>query len=450
MITIPEDLESEVSLLATLCAPGNEQMASVEVGNIRDEDFHVPANRFMFQAVRSLLASGIEIGIATLADQLRTAGTLDRIGGVSTIVDTLGAPEISRPETLVKILRTRRHQRELQLLGGKLYREAALGDPAELMAETSAALSAMAQSSDQGNVEDISRFSDEALARVMDRMEGRSTVGTKFHGWRRLNGLTHGFQPGQLIVLAARPGIGKTALALNWLLGAGRNGRRCAFFSLEMPKEELWNRLIADKSGVNYRQMIEERNMDEFCKFAQSKGEVDAMPLHVSDRGKITVSEIAAQVDRIIVRHGSLDLLVIDYLQLLTSPAGGKNQTETIRIGEITRALKLLAKDRKIPILLLSQLNRDVEKRTAGKPQLSDLRDSGCIEQDADVVMFIHRSMNQTATDLIIAKHRNGPTMTLPLNFCPEITRYVEVERQTEPSEIYNPEPFSSLCEDLL
>ena len=139
---------------------------------------------------------------------------------------------------------------------------------------------------------------------------------------------------------------------------------------------------------------------------------------------------------------------MIDYLQLLTSAAGGKNQTETIRIGEITRALKLLAKDRKIPILLLSQLNRDVEKRTAGKPQLSDLRDSGCIEQDADVVMFIHRNMNQTSTDLIVAKHRNGPCATLPLNFCPELTRYIEVERQTEPSGI--PEPFSSFCEDLL
>jgi replicative DNA helicase len=178
--------------------------------------------------------------------------------------------------------------------------------------------------------------------------------------------------------------------------------------------------------------------------------EVDELPLHVSDRAKITVPEICAQADRIIGRHGKLDLLVIDYLQLLTSAPGAKNQSETVRIGEITRALKLLAKDRHVPVVLLSQLNREVEKRQAGKPQLSDLRDSGCIEQDADMVIFIHRAMAQTSTELIIAKHRNGPCMTLPLSFKPEITRYIELERQTsEDSGFANPAPLSYLTEDF-
>jgi len=450
MIQLPEDIESEIALLATLGAPGNEQTASVEISALCDEDFHHPHHRLIFQGMRSLLSGGGEMAMVTLADTMRTAGTLERVGGVSTLVEILGAQDVSRPEVLSRILRGKRKQREIMALGHRLLQSAISEDPADLIADATSTLSRMAQTSGQGNVQEVGRFSDEALAQMLDRVDGRCTVGTRFHSWPRLNGLTHGFQPGQLIVLAARPGIGKTALALNWFLRAGMNGKRAVIFSLEMPKEELWNRLVSDKSGVDVRRMVEERDKESFNLFARGKMEVDELPLHVGDRAKITVSEIAAQVDRIITRHGSLGLLVIDYLQLLTSTQGGKNQTETIRIGEITRELKLLAKDRHVPILLLSQLNREVEKRgAAGRPQLSDLRDSGCIEQDSDLVMFIHRTMRATATELIIAKHRSGPCMTLPLSFRSEITRYIELERMTEGGGCPDPEPMSALQEDF-
>ncbi|BDU72363.1 replicative DNA helicase [Mesoterricola silvestris] len=441
MKPIPEDPESERYLLATLCAPGNETALQVHIPGMSEKDFVVPAHQRLFKAIQHLVNSHQEVNALTIMD---APGLKEHISQTE-VFDILGAMEVGRPETLIAILKRKRLQRDLIALGGRLYREAGdTFDPAELMATIAGELSSLAQSTDKGNAEAVNRFSDEALALVADRIQGKSTFGTKFQGWPRLNGLTHGFQPGQLIVLAARPGIGKTALALNWVLRAAQNRKPSAVFSLEMGKEELWNRLVADKSGVNYREMIEKCDHEAFALFAQGKAEVDALPIHVSDRGKITVTEIAAQVDRIIARHGALGLVVVDYLQLITSPSGNKSQTETTRIGEITRSLKLLAKDRHVPILLLSQLNRESDKRSGGKPQLTDLRDSGCIEQDADVVMFIHRDMRATSTDLIIAKHRNGPVMDLPLVFKPELTRYIEIERETD----HNIHEYQDIRED--
>ena len=429
MIPVPENPEAERSTLATLCAPGAEHAAAVLVPTLCDRDFLVPSHRAVFMALRSLVAEGEEVNSLTLRARLTVQGAINLVGDITGLHSILEAEEVGRPEVLIRYLQTARKQRELQAIGYRILKTAADTDPVEVVAEASASLSAMAQTSGQGNIEPVANFSDDALAEMLDKVEGRSVRGTRLHGWPRFNGLTHGLQPGQLIVLAARPGIGKSALAMNWLLRAGMNGKRAAFFSLEMPKEELWNRLVADKAGVDTRKMIETQDREAFSLFAQGKMEVDDLPLHVSDRAKITVPEICAQVDRIIGRHGKLDLLVVDYLQLLTSVASVKGQSETVRIGDITRSLKLLAKDRHVPVLLLSQLNREVEKRQAGKPQLSDLRDSGCIEQDADMVIFIHRNMTQTNTDLIIAKHRSGPCMTLPLSFKPEITRYIELER---------------------
>jgi replicative DNA helicase len=445
MIPVPEDPDSERSLLATLCAPGAETAAAVLVPTLQEQDFIVPAHRCVFLALRALVARGEESAPATLRAEMETQGTLTRAGGIEGLHGILDAQEVGKPEVLLRIIQAKRRQRELQKLGESILRTAATTEPGELIESASKELTRLSLFQNHEQAEKVNGFSDEALVRIHDKMLGKSNVGCKFHSWPRLNGLTQGFQPGQLIVLAARPGIGKTALALNWFLRAGMNGKRCLYFSLEMSKEELWNRLISDKSGVDLRKMVENRDMESFDHFAAAKREVDLLQLHVDERGKITTSAIQAQVDRLIAKHGRVDLVVVDYLQLLSSAQGNKNQTETIRIGEITRALKILAKDRHVPIVLLSQLNREVEKRSSARPQLSDLRDSGCIEQDADLVMFIHRNMKETNADLILAKHRNGPVMTLPLQFDPAITRYIELERNTE---TWN--PSSEIRQDLL
>jgi replicative DNA helicase len=265
-------------------------------------------------------------------------------------------------------------------------------------------------------------------------------------GFSSLDQLTQGFQPGNLIVLAARPGIGKTALALNWVLNAARSYNVCgAFFSLEMSQEEVFMRLLAAHSRTNMKDIqsgrFDDRKMGELY---QGRDELIQMPMYICDQASITVP----QIQNMVVKQGSsanrpIQFLVVDYLQLLSSPEGSRaaKQNEATRVGEISRGLKLLAKDHGIPVVVLSQLNREVEHRQGGRPQLSDLRDSGAIEQDADIVAFIHRRMMpgpegqepDNSAELIVAKHRNGPTRVIPLTFLGEWATYRELERQTNP-----------------
>jgi len=281
------------------------------------------------------------------------------------------------------------------------------------------------------------------------RRKTRSSCGIAWEPGTRsgYHAITQGFQPGNLIILAARPGIGKTALALNWLLRAAQYHKASgAFFSLEMSKEEVFNRLLSAHSTINMK-AVQAGTFDEEiqARLLRSRDALLEMPIYINDQAGITVREITAMVDRHLSRSNQkLDLLIVDYLQLMSSPDSSRaaKQSEAVRIGEISRGFKLLAKDHHMPVVVLSQLNREVEHRQGGKPQLSDLRDSGSIEQDADMVMFIHRKMKAVlegeeedrSAELLISKHRNGPTGAVALYFEGEYARYRELERTTDPS----------------
>ncbi len=261
-----------------------------------------------------------------------------------------------------------------------------------------------------------------------------------------LDALTQGFQPGNLIVLAARPGIGKTALALNWVLAAAKKRGICgAFFSLEMSQEEVFLRMLASQARVNLKRIQAGEFPDEAKERLREAGnELLQLPIYISDQASITVPQIQSMV----IKQGTqsnrrVEFLVVDYLQLISSPDGSRasKQNEATRVGEISRGLKLLAKDQGIPVVVLSQLNREVEHRAGGRPQLSDLRDSGAIEQDADMVAFIHRRMvaksdeepPDNTAELVIAKHRNGPTKIIKLLFEGEFAQYRELVEETNP-----------------
>lgn len=205
-------------------------------------------------------------------------------------------------------------------------------------------------------------------------------------------------------------------------------------FSLEMPKAQLWERLVAAQAGVDVRAMVANQDRSAWHKIGNAKLELDERGIWIEDRSSITAQEIITETDSLLARSSNLRLLVVDYLGLVGG--GSAKASETQRLAEITRGLKVLAKDRGVPVILLCQLNREVENRANGKPRLSDLRDSGAIEQDADVVMFIHRKMtelrNEKSAELLIAKQRSGPTGSIPLLFSPELTRYEEVpQRET-------------------
>ncbi len=441
---VPEDQDTERILLSTLCAAGNEQAAAEVSMSLCSEDFVHPGHRAVFSSLLGLVNRQEEINALTLKIALEKAGELGRVGGYTSLVDLLSAEEVVRPQVLADRLTQLRKRRQLIRMGAQIIRAASEGEEPALTIDRSVTdLVRLVQAAERGGLEHVSAFSDALLADILDRLQGIKTHGLRL-GFPRFDGITQGFKPGNLIILAARPGIGKTAKALNWCLNAARSSQhaQCCFFSLEMSKSEVLERLWAAHGRIDMKAI--QRNPSAIEQLAEVKSAIDNLPIHIADRGAITAREIVAQVDRIIAKTGRIDLLVVDYLQLVSSPDAGKNrQSEANRIGEISRTFKLFAKDRGLPVVVLSQLNREVEKRQDGRPQLSDLRDSGAIEQDADMVLFIHRKMKPAmegeeedrSADLLISKHRNGKTGIVPLHFLGEYALFQESERQTTPAQ---------------
>jgi replicative DNA helicase len=443
---LPEDVEAERALLATICAPGAEMVAGEVVFQLSEDDFVHPGHRAVFKALRDCLENQIEVHPLTLKDILDQNGDLGRVGGYPGLVEMLGAEEVRRPKVLADLLSRKHKLRQLIRLGAQLVRRAAEEEaPPETLVEQAAVdLFRLAQGQDHKGLEHVGDVARDAMEALLDRLEGRGSSGLRV-GFSRLDNITQGFQPGNLIILAARPGIGKTALALNWLLRSAMIQKaHGAFFSLEMSKEEVFSRLLSAHARVNMKQ-VQAGAFDDAvqARLLQSRDALLELPIFINDQAGITTREITAIVDRHLSRANQrLDLLIVDYLQLLSSPpdSRGAKQSEAVRIGEISRAFKLLAKDRGIPVVVLSQLNREVEHRQGGRPQLSDLRDSGAIEQDADMVMFIHRRMRPAvegeeedkSAELILAKHRSGPVGVVPLYFEGEYATYREMERTTD------------------
>jgi replicative DNA helicase len=389
-----------------------------------------------------LLESGLELAPLLLRDAM-DAKALDRIGGLPGLGEVLMSDQVGDPHLLADILIKKRKHRELIHLGAMLSRRAAEEDapPEALVEEAGQELYRIAQGQDRRGLEHLAQIFHDTYQELLDRLEGRGSSGQRV-GFGRLDDITQGFQPGNLIVLAARPSVGKTSLALNWLWLASRKfGAHAAFFSLEMSREEVRDRLIAAHAQLDLKTVARGHITDSiYSEWMRARDELAQLPIYICDKAAITVREIAALIDK----HGTqgnqkLDLVVIDYLQLISSPPDSRaaRQTEAVRIGEISRTLKIMAKERGIPVIVLSQLNREIEHRQSGRPQLSDLRDSGAIEQDADMVMFIHKKELKGMEDepqyrdrieLLIAKHRNGPTGMVPLAFLPGYTLFREME----------------------
>lgn len=436
---LPEDLDSERALLSTLCAPGAEHVASEIVLELTPEDFVHPAHRVIFEALADVLDRHLEVSALTLKDSLAQAGELGRVGGFSGLVEILQGEEVGRPRILAEILQRKRKLRELIRMGVRMVRESANEEqsPEGIIDAACSDLAGMAQCRGEDGPVAVGTVTGAVLDQIISEASGNRIFGART-GFYRFDGITRGFKPGQLIVLAARPGVGKSTLARNWARGVAQRSA-VPFFSLEMDKEEITRCLLTDMSSLNLREIQPE----DLPALAQAKVDLDTLPILIDDRAGTTVRQIRAKVERIQAQQ-RIGLVIVDYLQLITSP--NTKQSEAVRIGEISRELKLMAKDCKIPVMVLSQLNREVEKRQSGKPQLSDLRDSGCIEQDADMVIFIHRKivpglspeLQDKTGELHIAKHRGGPCGSVPLIWDGALSRYTEQERET--SSGFNPE----------
>jgi replicative DNA helicase len=442
------DLDAERSLLATLCAPGNDAVAAELVPQLCEHDFLGLDHQALFRALRALVMDPHppEINSLTLKAQLQTQKELHKVRDYTGLTQILLAEEVSRPEALVKRLGELRRWRCMVAIGEHLADRAAAqdGTPEGLLDSTTAELTNLIQGSGRKGLRLLGDVGRQAMAQLRDVAEGRRAPGIPT-GLPRLDRmLGGGLKPGQLIILAARPGVGKSALVLQLLKHMAEHGSTVALWSLEMGEVEVYNRAaLADSKVDGNRYRMGTLLPQEWDRLEETAQELQALPLLINDQATITASEIRAQADRAAAQCGELHVGAVDYLQLVSSPQDGrKGQTEAVRVGEISRAFKLLAKDRGIPLIVLSQLNREVESRGANaRPQLSDLRDSGAIEQDADIVLFLSRKLMPGAdgeldpgAELIVAKQRNGPTGVIPMHFDGSRYRFVEVERTTAPA----------------
>jgi replicative DNA helicase len=301
-------------------------------------------------------------------------------------------------------------------------------DPERVADEAEQRIYDVARHDEKDQVASLRELVDQAMTDLEQIQNRESAFAGLPTGFRDLDELLSGLQSGNLVIVAARPGVGKSSFATNVARNAAVESRvPVAMFSLEMSRWEIGMRLLCGEAGVPWDRIRGRRvGADDWSRVVQAAEVLHDAPLSIVDSGNVTIVDIRAKARRLSARRQGLGLIIVDYLQLMSHHRRVDNRQQ--EIAEISRSLKLLAKELKIPVIAVSQLNRDPERRQDKRPQLSDLRESGAIEQDSDVVMFIHRDDSDPAkkglADLIVAKHRNGPTDTVPVTFLPHLTQF--------------------------
>jgi replicative DNA helicase len=431
---LPNNLEAERSVLGAVLLDNNALNAAIE--NLRAEDFFLDQHRRVFTQMIALSESQQAIDLITLTEQLHRHGDLEAAGGAPYLASLAdGLPRVSNIEHYARIVKEKALLRNLIHATHNIQQRAFEGEDGADAVLDNAESSIFALAEDRVRVgllpiKDIVRDNFERLEKIF--REGKSITGVS-SGYAELDKLTSGLQPSELLILAARPSQGKTALALNLAENIGiRAGLPVAIFSLEMSKESLLQRLLASVAQIDaHKFRTGHLSREDWGRMTEALGIISSAPLWIDDAGSISVLEIGAKARRL-KRDKGLSLLIVDYLQLITARGRFGNRQE--EVSSISRALKGLAKELQIPVLVLSQLTRAPERDERG-PQLSDLRESGAIEQDADVVMFIYRPdffkagatpEEREATELRIAKQRNGPTDTVKFVFRSRLTRFEE------------------------
>jgi replicative DNA helicase len=431
---LPNNLEAERSVLGAVLLDNNALNAAIE--NLRAEDFFLDQHRRVFTQMIALSESQQAIDLITLTEQLHRHGDLEAAGGAPYLASLAdGLPRVSNIEHYARIVKEKALLRNLIHATHNIQQRAFEGEDGADAVLDNAESSIFALAEDRVRVgllpiKDIVRDNFERLEKIF--REGKSITGVS-SGYAELDKLTSGLQPSELLILAARPSQGKTALALNLAENIGiRAGLPVAIFSLEMSKESLLQRLLASVAQIDaHKFRTGHLSREDWSRMTEALGIISSSPLWIDDAGSISVLEIGAKARRL-KRDKGLSLLIVDYLQLITARGRFGNRQE--EVSSISRALKGLAKELQIPVLVLSQLTRAPERDERG-PQLSDLRESGAIEQDADVVMFIYRPdffkagatpEEREATELRIAKQRNGPTDTVKFVFRSRLTRFEE------------------------
>ena len=431
---LPNNLDAERSVLGAILLDNNALNTAIE--NLRPDDFFLDQHRRVFTQMISLGEAQQAIDLITLTEELHRRGDLEAAGGAPYLASLAdGMPKVSNVEHYARIVKEKAMLRNLIHTTHNIQQRAFEGEDGADMILDNAESSIFLLAEDRVkagliSVRDIVRDNFERLEKIFK--EGKSITGIPT-GYVELDKLTSGLQSSELLILAARPSQGKTALALNLAENiAIRAGQPVAIFSLEMSKESLLQRLVASVAQIDaHKFRTGHLSRGDWTAMTDALGTISNAPLWVDDAGSISVLEIGAKARRL-KRDKGLALLIVDYLQLITARGRFGNRQE--EVASISRGLKGLAKELQIPVLVLSQLTRAPERDERG-PQLSDLRESGAIEQDADVVMFIYRPHffkagaspeEREETELRIAKQRNGPTDNVKFVFRSRLTRFEE------------------------
>ena len=427
----PQSIEAEEAVLGAVLA--NPVVLSRIVEFIKPESFYKPANRIIYDAVLSLFARNEAIDIVTVSEFLRENEKLEIVGGRAYVNDlALNVVTTANIEFYAKIVQEKAIKRALISAGSEIVTmayenhttEAALDSAEKLIFN----IASQKNTSDLTPVKNLVLNSYEEIEYRYNHRDELTGVATSFYDFDEM---TSGLQGSDLIILAARPSMGKTAFALNIAQNVAlRANKAVAIFSLEMPKSQLVKRMLCSEAEVDM-QRLKSGHMqpNDWEKLTTAMNSFADAPIYIDDAGSLTVLDLRAKCRRLAMEEKNLGLIVIDYLQLME---GGSNDDRNQQISAISRGLKTLARELDLPIIALSQLSRGVESRNDKRPMMSDLRDSGAIEQDADIVMFIYRdeyynkddAENKGKAELIIAKHRNGPTGNVDLLFQSNITKF--------------------------
>lgn len=427
----PQNIEAEQSLLGALLIDKDAIVAIGEQLNV--ENFYkLEQHGSIYAAILELFEKREPIDLVTVTEKLKQAGTLDRVGGSAYLAELVNmVPTAAHVESYAKIIREHAVRRQL-ITNSTKFIDLAYDEGLEVQDVLEEAEQSVFSISQQHIKRDFIQLRD-ALAQSFDRLDELQKTSGKLRGiptgFRDLDAKLAGLQNSNLIIFAARPGMGKTSFALNIAQHAAVNeGIPVGIFSLEMSQEELVDRLLVAQADIDAWKLKTGR-LDEkdFDKLSHAMGQLAEAPIFIDDTPGLSISEVRTKARRLQSEHG-LKLLVVDYLQLMH----GRNKDNRVQeVSEISQSLKNLARELKIPVFALSQLSRQVESRGVKKPQLSDLRESGAIEQDADVVMFIYRedSENTEAVKLDIQKHRNGSTGEIDLIFRGDRLKFYGMEK---------------------
>jgi replicative DNA helicase len=448
---LPQSSDAERAVLGSVLINNNAFYRVL--GTIDTDDFFKDAHRTIFSTMRRLAEGSREIDLLTLKDELSKRAELDKVGGsayISSLVD--GIPDVANVERYARIVKEKSTLRRLIVMGNSVMRAAfdAPSEPAEVLNIAEKSLYAIAEGSTEKGfvaIERITRTNMTAIEQLHNA--GRLITGIPT-GYDRFNEFTSGFQPQDLIIIAARPSMGKTSFMMNIAESIAipdRNGQprgssgrlySVGVFSLEMSKEQIGLRMLSSESGVSNHLiragMLSERNWREL---AEASARLSKAKIYIDDTPGIDIMEMRAKARRLKM-EAALDIVMVDYLQLMS--VKGKTESRNQEISQISRGLKAIAKELNVPLISLSQLSRRPEQRTGDhRPQLSDLRESGSIEQDADVVCFIYRdevynkeTEEKGIAEIIIGKQRNGPIGDFKLVFRNDITKFFNYEPQPD------------------